>query len=53
MADTEAPRYPVIVVTDAGAMNGTVNIHDQSSGQTLSNVPVSDYLDTIRQMNQK
>jgi len=51
MADYGAPEYPIILVTDAGAQSGTVNVHDQASGQTISNVPVGEYLDAIRQMN--
>ncbi len=53
MADTQAPTYPIIVVTDAGALPGCVNVHDQATGQTISNVPVSQYQDTIRDMNSK
>lgn len=51
MADDGAPTYPVIVVTDAGAQQGCVNVHDQATGQTLSNVKMTDYLDAIRSLD--
>lgn len=54
MADTGAPRYPVIVVTDTGAPEGTVNVHNEATGQTV-NAPATPqgYLDAIRNMNGK
>lgn len=51
MADNGAPTYPVIVVTDVGAPQGTVNVHDQATGQTV-NAPatVEGYLTAIRDL---
>lgn len=50
MADTGAPRYPIIIVTDAGAPPGCVNIHNQATGQTVQSTQ-ADYLAAIRNMN--
>lgn len=51
MADTGAPRYPIIVVTDVGAPPGTVNIHNEATGQTVNAPQTSDgYLNAIRNM---
>lgn len=50
MADTGAPRYPIIIVTDAGAPEGLVNIHNQATGQTVQSTQAA-YLDAIRDMN--
>lgn len=54
MADTGAPRYPYVVVTDVGAPPGTVNIHDEATGQTI-NAPATPegYQQAIRDMNRK
>lgn len=51
MADYGAPEYPIILVTDTGAPSGTVNVHDQATGQTV-NAPATPegYLQAIRNM---
>jgi len=51
MADNGAPTYPVIFVTNSGAPTGTVNVHDQATGQTV-NAPATTegYLQAIRDM---
>jgi len=51
MADNGAPTYPMILVTDTGAPAGTVNVHDQATGQTV-NAPATPegYLQAIRDM---
>ena len=51
MADTGAPRYPMIVVTDVGARPGTVNVHDEATGRTV-NAPatVEGYLAAVRDL---
>ena len=52
MADYGAPRYPVIVVTDVGAPAGTVNVHDQATGQTVNAPATPDgYLNAVRDLN--
>lgn len=54
MADIGAPRYPVIVVTDVGAPAGTVNVHDEATGQTVNAPATPDgYLQAIRDMSNK
>lgn len=50
MADTGAPRYPVIFVTDAGAPPGLVIIHNEATGQTVQATPEG-YLDAIKDMS--
>lgn len=51
MADTGAPRYPVIVVTDVGAQPGCVNVHDQATGQTVSAPATPEgYLQAVRDL---
>lgn len=53
MADDKAPRYPIITVTDVGAPLGTVNIHDQATGQTVSAPATPEgYLQAIKDMGQ-
>jgi hypothetical protein len=51
MADSGAPTYPVIIVTNAGAPTGTVNVHDQATGQTV-NAPATPegYLEAIKNL---
>jgi hypothetical protein len=51
MADTGAPRYPVVLVTDTGAPPGTVNVHDEATGRTI-NAPatVDGYLQAVRDL---
>jgi len=52
MADTGAPRYPVIIVTDTGAPDGLVNVHNEATGQTVqAPATVEGYLSAIRTMN--
>ena len=52
MADNGAPTYPVIFVTDNGAPDGSVYVHDQSSGMTVTAPSTSDgYLQAIRDLN--
>lgn len=36
MADHGAPTYPVIFVTDNGAPEGSVYVHDQATGVTVT-----------------
>lgn len=36
MADPGAPQYPTIFVTDNGAPEGSVYVHDQASGMTVT-----------------
>lgn len=36
MADNDIPRYPAIFVTDNGAPEGCVYVHDQSTGMTVT-----------------
>lgn len=36
MADNGAPLYPSVIVTNAGAPTGCVNIHDEATGQTVT-----------------
>lgn len=54
MADNGAPRYPAIVVTDVGAPAGTVNVHNEATGQTVS-APATPagYLQAVRDLNKK
>lgn len=52
MADTGAPTYPVIVVTDVGAPAGCVNVHDQATGQTVTAPATTEgYLRAVRDLN--
>lgn len=52
MADTGAPLWPVIVVTDVGAPAGTVNVHDEASGRTVNAPATPDgYLNAVRDLN--
>lgn len=54
MADTGAPVYPVIVVTDVGAPAGCVNVHDQASGQTVQAPATPEgYLSAVRDLNRQ
>lgn len=52
MADNDTPRYPAIFVTDTGAPEGCVNIHNQATGQTVQ-APATEagYCQAIRDMN--
>ena len=36
MADNGAPQYPSIFVTDNGAPEGSVYVHDQATGMTVT-----------------
>lgn len=52
MADSGAPRYPVIVVTDVGAPAGCVNVHNEATGQTVQAPATPDgYLQAVRDLN--
>lgn len=52
MADTGAPTYPVIVVTDTGAPLGMCNVHDQATGQTvIAPATPEGYLEAIRDLH--
>lgn len=52
MADNQTPRHPVIFVTDVGAPEGSVYVHDQATGMTVtaSSTPQG-YEDAIRDLN--
>lgn len=52
MADTGAPRYPAIVVTDTGAPAGCVNIHNEATGQTVQAPATPEgYIQAIKDMS--
>lgn len=52
MADYELPTWPVIVVTDVGAPEGTVNVHDEATGRTVSAPATPEgYLQAVRDLN--
>lgn len=54
MADNETPRYPSIIVSDAGAPEGTVYVHDQATGATIMAPNTSQgYCDAVRDLNRK
>lgn len=36
MADNDKPSYPTIFVSDVGAPEGMCNVHDQSTGRTVT-----------------
>lgn len=35
MAEDQAPRYPVIRVSDAGLPDGLIRLHDESTGRSI------------------
>lgn len=52
MADNETPRYPTIFVSDAGAPEGSVYVHDQATGMTVTAPATSDgYCQAVRDLN--
>ena len=54
MADTGAPRYPYVVVTDVGAPPGCVNVHDEATGQTVQAPATPEgYAQAIRDMGNR
>lgn len=52
MADNGAPQNPVVFVTDHGAPEGSVYVHDQASGTTVT-APATEagYTQAIRDLN--
>lgn len=36
MTEKDQTPYPSIIVSDAGAFPGTVNVHDQATGMTVN-----------------
>lgn len=51
MADNGAPRYPSIIVSDVGAPDGCVNVHDQATGATVQAPATSEgYLQAVRDL---
>lgn len=54
MADDQTPRNPVIFVTDVGAPEGSVYVHDQATGTTVQAPATTDgYLNAIRDLNNR
>lgn len=54
MADVGAPRYPAVIVTNAGAPSGMVNVHDEATGQTvMAPATPEGYLQAVRDMGQR
>ena len=52
MADNGAPKYPAIVVTDVGAPEGSVYVHDQATGMTVTAPNTTDgYLQAVKDLN--
>jgi len=52
MADNGAPRYPTIFVSDTGAPEGCVNVHDQATGTTVTAPATTEgYLSAVRELN--
>jgi hypothetical protein len=52
MADNGAPTYPVIFVTDNGAPAGSVYVHDQATGMTVTAPNTTDgYLQAVKDLN--
>jgi len=54
VADNDTPRYPAIFVTDTGAPEGCVNVHDQATGTTVT-APATEagYTQAIRDLNNR
>ena len=54
MADNETPRYPSIIVSDAGAPEGQCYVHDQKSGATvLAPTTEAGYTQAIKDLNNR
>ena len=52
VADNENPQNPIIWVTDAGAPEGSVYVHDRQTGMTvLATADESGYCQAIRDLN--
>lgn len=52
MADNETPRHPSVIVSDAGAPEGQVYVHDQKTGATvLAPRTEAGYTAAIRDLN--
>lgn len=52
MADNGAPTYPVVFVTNAGAPAGSVYVHDEQSGMTVTAPATPEgYLQAVRDLN--
>lgn len=52
MADNYVPTYPAIIVTDAGAPAGCVNVHDEKTGATvIAPATPEGYHQAIRDLN--
>lgn len=54
MSDKDKIQYPSVIASDAGAPAGTMNVHDQATGQTVNvEATTSGLQDAMRQFNQK
>jgi hypothetical protein len=54
MADNEKPLYPSILVSDAGAPEGSCYVTDQRSGTTVvAEATPNGYLDAVRDLNRR
>lgn len=54
MADDNKPQYPAVFVTDSGAPEGSVYVHDQGTGVTVV-APATEpgYCQAITDLNSK
>lgn len=52
MADNDTPTYPTIHVSDAGAPPGSVYVHDEQTGMTVT-APATEagYCQAIKDLN--